>query len=71
MSKLILEYARNCYRHEIEELLDDPAWAEGYKQYFTDMRILGKELSLDFDEIVENSGTPFERERLKEIMGKV
>jgi len=72
----ILHYARNKFGDDIENLLDDPHGWFGtappgeVTAWFRDRRQLAQDLGLDFDAIVQRTGTEFERERLQKIEAK-
>lgn len=73
VSQAVLDYARRRYESSVENLLDDPSdllheWRnEEPADYFRDWRQLGRDMGLDFDALVEQHGTPYERKRLRDI----
>ena len=68
----VLEYAREAFRRDIADLLDDPTdllhpWRDREPpEALTGLRGLAQDLGLDFDALIAG-GTPFERERLASI----
>ena len=71
-SKRVVEYARERLRHEISDLLDDPSWLTSMPEeliadYFKEKRLLAADLDLDFDMLVDESGTEHERSRLRRL----
>jgi len=69
-SKRVVEYARERLKHEIGDLLEDPSWLTSMPEeliadYFKEKRLLAADLGLDFDMLVDESGTEHERSRLR------
>ena len=68
----VIEYARERLRHEVTDLLDDPSWLtampeELIAKYFEDARLLAADLGLDFDVLIDETGTDYERSRLRRL----
>jgi hypothetical protein len=68
----VIEYARERLRHEISDLVDDPSWLtsmpeELIARYFKDARLLAADLGLDFDVLVDETGTDHGRSRLRRL----
>jgi hypothetical protein len=68
----VVEYARERLRHEIRDLLDDPSWLtsmpeELIAKYFKERRLLAADLGLDFDVLVDETGSEHERSRLRRL----
>lgn len=76
VSQRVLDYARNHFRSSLEELLDDPSWllhpdeARTPREYFAERRLLAAELGFDFDKLIDEMGTDYERQRLRDMMTK-
>jgi hypothetical protein len=77
-SQAVFDYARQSFRDEVAELLDDPFALlhpdnpESPETYFRRQRTLASELGIDFDALVAELGTAFECKRLRMIeTGKV
>jgi len=71
-SKRVVEYARERLKHEIGDLLEDPSWLTSMPEeliadYFKEKRLLAADLDLDFDMLVDESGTEHERSRLRRL----
>jgi hypothetical protein len=70
---LILEYAQMCFRESVAELVDDPSdmlhpWRDVEpSEYIKGQRSLAKLLKLDFDILVMELGSDYERARLYDI----
>lgn len=68
----VIEYARERFRHELRALLEDPSWLaskpeELIANHFKEARLLAADLGLDFDLLVEETGTDYERDRLRRL----
>jgi hypothetical protein len=72
----VLDYARERFREDLENCLDDISVFFGPLDnpctlmpsvYIAAMRELAKALSLDFDALIAELGTPFEIERFREV----
>jgi hypothetical protein len=68
----VAEYARERLRHEIGELLEDPSWLtsmpeELIARYFKERRLLAADLGLDFDLLIDETGTDHERARVRRL----
>ena len=71
-SKRVVEYARERLRHEISDLLDDPSWLTSMPEelianYFKEKRLLAADLGLDFDMVLDETGTEHQRSRLRRL----
>lgn len=68
-----LEWARERFRAGVADLLDDPSdllhpgRSEDPPAYLAKERKLAADLGMDFDAIVAQTGTDFERKRLRDI----
>jgi hypothetical protein len=69
----VLSYARASFAVDLENLLDDPSdllhpWrALTPPEYLAEQRRLAHDLGLDYDGLIEQLGTPDERQRLRDI----
>jgi hypothetical protein len=68
----VIEYARERFKHELRDLLEDPSWLTSKPEelignYFKEARLLAADLGLDFDVLVEEAGTGHERDRLRRL----
>jgi len=72
LNESVLSYAREKFRDEVADLLDDPSdllhpWREQEPaEYLNSRRLFARDLGLDFDALVA-AGSPYERERLYDI----
>lgn len=71
-SKRVVEYARERLEHGPGDLLEDPSWLTSMPEeliadYFKEKRLLAADLGLDFDMLVDESGTEHERSRLRRL----
>ena len=68
----VVEYARERFRHEVRDLLDGPSWLtsmpeELIAKYFNEARLLAADLGLDFDLLMDDTGTDHQRSRLRRL----
>ncbi|MDG4884499.1 hypothetical protein [Mesorhizobium sp. WSM4884] len=68
----VIEYARDRFKHEVKDLLDDPSWLSSMPEelianYFNEARLLAADLGLDFDLLVDETGTDHQRGRLRRL----
>ena len=71
-SKRVVEYARERLKHEIGDLLEDPSWLTSMPEeliadYFKEKRLLAADLGLDFDMVLDETGTEHQRSRLRRL----
>ena len=67
------QWAEGCYRKEIASLLDDPYGVSEHDHtilinYVNDLLEIGRSLGLDFESVVNSTGTEYERQRLWKIL---
>lgn len=69
-TRRVINFAVERYVDTIQNLCDDPSWlehpdtsAESAVAYIDDLRALGKDLGVDFDNAVRVSASEFERDR--------
>lgn len=68
----IANYARRKYLAQVEDILDDPSFLlhpdEDAVEYLADLTKDGAALGLDLRQVIESTGTEFERRRLLDII---
>jgi len=66
------DWAQEWYRREVDELLDDPSsWGlEGtaFRDEVARLRRIGVDLDMDFDNMVQISGSEYEIDRLNNML---
>jgi len=73
ISDKAFEWAQNCFEASVEELLDDPSnLIHPYRdlepaEEIAEWRQRGKDLSMDFDALVEKYGSDIEKQRLRDM----
>jgi hypothetical protein len=73
VSQAVFDYARACFQRQIEDMLDDSSHLlhldndEPAAEYLHRLRHLASDLGIDFDELVDASGSEFEYGRLRRI----
>jgi hypothetical protein len=60
-------WAREAFRNEIANLLDDPSIGADEQINFRELRIVARDLDLRFDVLVDELGSPYEIARFREI----
>jgi hypothetical protein len=70
----VLDFATMCLAEKVEALVDDPHGVVGgdreIMEYVNELRQLAVALGDDFDYLIDHSGTPFERDRLRKLMSE-
>lgn len=66
----VVEFAAREFVVGVSLLLDDPEFllhgdGEARRIFFAEQRALAADLGLDFDELCDQQGSPYERDRLK------